>query len=161
MAQPKKEGKWNDTLFLFCLKQAHACDDIDTLLDVAQTRNREFFPPMPDAEVLKVVKSAWGYTERGENWFGVGRVVTVTHDIVDKLAATDPHALALLSILKRHHWGRPEFVLAKSMAKSLGWTEERFKAARDRLVESGLIFCIRPGGRGRNDPPVYGWRKGG
>ena len=52
------------------MKAAHHCDDFDALLDVALTANANFLPPLPEDEVMKVAKSDWGYTERGENRFG-------------------------------------------------------------------------------------------
>jgi hypothetical protein len=33
----------------------------------------------------------------------------------------------------------------------------RWYAVRDLLVKVGAIRCIQPGGRGPNDPPIYGW----
>lgn len=79
---------------------------------------------------------------------------------IDALAASAPHACALLTILKRYHSGREQFILAKAMADRLDWSVVQFKKARDHLVKSGLIRCIHPGGKGRNDPPFYGWSKG-
>jgi hypothetical protein len=43
------------------------------------------------------------------------------------------------------------------MAATMGWDIRRWKAARAALVDVGLIWCIRPGGRGPDDPPIYGW----
>jgi hypothetical protein len=60
----------------------------------------------------------------------------------------------------RHHWGR-EFHLAKAYAASLGWSVNTFRAARDALVERGLIECVHQGGRGANDPPVYRFTEAG
>lgn len=61
------EGVRNKTLWRHCMKQAHHCDDFDALLDVANTANSQYFPLLPDSEVVKIAKSAWGYTERGKN----------------------------------------------------------------------------------------------
>jgi hypothetical protein len=79
-------------------------------------------------------------------------VVTLTE--IDDLASTDPDALALLVLLRQHHWGGLEFALGKAMAEKLGWTLPRFRNARARL-EADYIICVRPGGRGQHDPPVY------
>ena len=62
----------------------------------------------------------------------------------------------MLTILKRHHWGR-DFVLSKNMADALGWGLRRWKPARDTLVRFGIISCIHAGGMGPNDPPIYAW----
>jgi hypothetical protein len=150
------EGR-NDTLFAHCMRNAHHCDDLNTLLDVAGTRNAQFCPPLEDDEVVKVATSAWGYTERNENWFGLGRRVALPHKTVDRLAAPDPHAYALLSILKRWHGGKDQFVLAKEMADKLGWSLPTFKGARKHLEDEGEIRCITRGGKGPHDPPRYAW----
>jgi hypothetical protein len=159
------QGERNRLLWRYCMKQATYCDDLDALLDVARSFAEERIDrldghPFTDAEILGTAQQAWRYTERGENWFGKGGMVAVEHAIVDLLAASHPDAFALFSILKCRHWGRAEFILASSMAASLGWTLKRFKEARGSLVECGLIRCLHPGGRGRNDPPIYAWGKG-
>jgi hypothetical protein len=63
----------------------------------------------------------------------------------------------LLLKLERHHGGNDSFILSKNMCASMGWGLPRWYAARDLLVKVGAIRCIQPGGRGPNDPPIYGW----
>lgn len=121
--------------------------------------NSSFYEPLPADEVLKIVASAWGYEIEGKNWFGHGARVILAASEVDELAADEPMAYALLSILRRQHEGSGEFILAKAMADRLGWTLRAFKAARNVLVERGLISCVHPGGRGPNDPPVFSFKK--
>jgi hypothetical protein len=154
------EGQRNVSLWRHCMQSAHHCDDFDALLDVARTRNAEFTPPLLDDEVVKIATSASRYTERNENWFGFGRRVAFPHATVDRLAAQDPYALALLSVLKRLHGGRDHFILAKEAAHRLGWSFPAFKAARKRLEDEGEIRCISRGGRGAHDPPRYTWKQG-
>jgi Bifunctional DNA primase/polymerase, N-terminal len=157
-------GQRNDALLRHCLRHADHCDDLDAMADVA----RAFVAmkcevstthPMTDAEVFETAKSAWKMQVEGRNWFVRPRVQT-PHDIIDSLAAAYPEAMSLLLILKRYHGGNETFVLAKEMAKKLGWTLPLWRRARDRLVASGLIRCIHRGGRGKNDPPKYAWTKG-
>jgi hypothetical protein len=152
------EGHRNGSLWRHCMQSAHHCDDFDALLDVARTRNAEFTPPLLDDEVVKIATSAWCYTERNENWFGFGRRVAFPHATVDRLAAQDPYALALLGVLKRLHGGRDHFILAKETAHKLGWSLPAFKAARKRLEDECEIRCISRGGRGAHDPPRYTWK---
>lgn len=154
------EGSRNDTLWRHCMKAIRGCSRVEDLMEKAMQFNREaFYEPMPDAEVLKVVASAMVYERDGKNWFGHGARVVVDHSVVDELASAEPHAFALLSILKRHHWGR-DFALAKAFADSLGWTLRTFKEARAILLDRGLIECVHPGGRGPKDPPIYRFSKG-
>ena len=153
-------GKRNDDLFNFALEQARFVDDFDDLLDVVDTANMELEDPLLEMEVKKLTSSAWGYQERGENLKGRGGSILIGHDLYDQLTCeSHPDAFLLFAKLRRHHWGR-NFWIAKQMASAMGWGLPRFKRARDTLVALGIIECIHPGGRGPNDPPVYGWAKG-
>lgn len=114
------EGTRNDTLWRDCMKMARACRNIEELMMNAMELNAQHYEPLGADEVLKIVASAWGYEVAGKNWFGHGQRVVVGHSIVDELAASDPRAFALLSLLMRHHWGR-DFHLTKAYAATLGW----------------------------------------
>ena len=80
----------------------------------------------------------------------------MSHTTIDKVMAHSPDAFVLLTVLKRHHWGR-DFFLASAMAASLGWGGLRWRKARNVLVRLGLIACLHEGGLGPHDPPIYGW----
>jgi hypothetical protein len=67
--QRQSEGRNND-LWRRAMREAHHVDDFEQLLDRVETLNQEYVEPMQQAEVTKIAKSAWGYTERGENRFG-------------------------------------------------------------------------------------------
>jgi hypothetical protein len=144
----------NEDLFRQCMKMARSSRSLEELMERAVEHNRSYPEPMSADEVLKVVASSWGYEVEGKNWFGYGPRVTFEHGLVDDLAADEPMAWSLLTILHRHHWGR-DFVLSKAFADHLGWTLRSFKTARNVLIERGLIVCIHPGGRGPGDPPQY------
>src|SRR5690349_10238517 len=98
------------------MKQAHYCDSMDALLDVARTYNDDHLqPPLADADVIKTAAAAWGYTAQGKNWFGRGGRVVMSHADIDGLLKEDPDAFILESLLRRHHWGR-NFVVTNAMA---------------------------------------------
>jgi hypothetical protein len=103
---------------------------------------------------VKIATSAWQHDAAGLNFFTRPRVM-LDHDIVDTLGNSD--AVALLVRLERYHGGKDRFVLANEMAASLGWGLARWRAARDCLVSARIIKCLKIGGRGRHDPPIYGW----
>lgn len=153
-----EEGGRNNELWRECMKMARGCRNIEELMVKAMDANSQNYHPLPADEVLKIIASAWGYEVEGKNWFGHGQRVVVAHSIVDELAAKDPRAYALLSLLQRHHWGR-DFYLTKAYAGTIGWAEKTMRAARDALVERGLIECIHEGGRGAGDPPIYRFTK--
>lgn len=150
----------NDDLFRQCMKMARSCSRLEELMERAVEYNRAWPEPLSADEVLKVVASAWGYEVEGKNWFGYGPRLVMAADVVDSLAGSDPRAFALLSIVRRHHAGSNQFILANAMADSLGWSVNSFKAARSSLERLGLIECLRRGGRGPNDPPVYRLKEG-
>jgi len=125
-------------------------------MDVIRTQNMDCTLPLPESELEAVARSAWKYEAEGRNLVGRGKAVVISHGIMDRVMAHSPDAFYLLMLLKRHHWGR-DFVLAKPMADSMGWTLRRWKAARNILVRLAIIACLHEGGLGPHDPPVYGW----
>ena len=64
-----------------------------------------YLPPLQEGEVVKVARSAWGYTERGQNFIGRPATFGSPSDVVDELLAIDPDAYILFSLLLRHHRG--------------------------------------------------------
>jgi hypothetical protein len=69
----------------------------------------------------------------------------------------DPDASHLLMALRRYHGPDAVFALGKAMARKLGWGDRRFRIARAKLAKIGRLHCICEGGRGPNDPPLYGF----
>lgn len=153
-------GSRNKTLFHDCMEQGRYCDDLDAMLDVAHTVNAGFVPPLDVAEVLKTARSAWGYTERGDNWFGRRSVVS-SHEEIDALLYSHPDAYILLTILRRHNWGRGSFYVANEMAGYMpggGWARKKLAGARTRLAELEKIFLVRRGSKS-GSPALYSFRR--
>jgi Bifunctional DNA primase/polymerase, N-terminal len=159
LSGPVREGERNKALLRYSLVQARNCDDEATLLDVARTFAEENLDLVgtthryTDAEIEAAVAWAWLCEENGTNMVGRGGAV-IMYDEIDNLPAD---ATILLLRLRRNHWSIKTFALANAMAASLGWGLPRFQAARDGLVEAGIIECVHPGGRGPGDPPIYQW----
>lgn len=154
------EGQRNDALFHFCMREAHNCGSMSELLQAASRHAlKTFEPALPDDEISRTVRSAWGYTERGENRFGAGNRVEITHDEVDALLGV-PDAFILLAKLRRHHWGS-SFVVANALAGQFGpkgWPRKRLAAARRVLEEHGKIIMIRRPSKAAG-PALYRWPK--
>jgi hypothetical protein len=148
---PIPEGKRGDELFRFALEQAPYVDDLNGLFDVVLTRNADCVPPMGEDAVIRAAMSAWKYEQEGRNLIGRGAAVINDHGVIDSLKSY-PYALALLNIVKRHHWGR-DFVLANAMAEGLGWPRRAFVHARNKLTELGQIVEVKP--KGRRTPALY------
>jgi len=129
-------------------RQAHNVKSLDELIAVARELNEMMAEPWPDnevnSEIVKRCKYWWDKTQKGENWFNVGRYVRATHVEVDEMLLNqrDHDPYLLLHVLRRYHWGR-DFAMANEMRKSLGWTLRGFVAARSRLIETGRIVVLK------------------
>jgi Bifunctional DNA primase/polymerase, N-terminal/Primase C terminal 1 (PriCT-1) len=156
LRKPIPEGKRNQSLFRMSLEQAAHADDFETLMDAIRTKNMDCTIPLPESELEAVARSAWNYETKGTNLVGRGKAVVLSHSLIDRVMAHSLDAYVLLSILKRHNWGR-DFFLASAMAATMGWGQARWRLARDGLVRLGIIACLHEGGMGPNDPPIYGW----
>jgi Bifunctional DNA primase/polymerase, N-terminal/Primase C terminal 1 (PriCT-1) len=156
---PVTEGERNKRLFGHCMRNAHHVETFDELLDVARTFNQfHCQPPLEDSEVIATAQSAWSYEDRGLNFAGGARGLSIPFEAGDKLARGDGgDAFVLLYHIQRKHWDRDRFILANSFAESLGWTLRRFRRARSLLVEVGRIYLVSKGGRWDGDAPVYRW----
>jgi Bifunctional DNA primase/polymerase, N-terminal/Primase C terminal 1 (PriCT-1) len=148
-------GARNNTLFEVCMRAAKSCDDFEQLLDVARTRN-EFPEPLPDAEVVKIATQAWGYTARGENFFGRGPGVWFAANEVVELTVGDPDTFRLLSYLRAKNAPGREFFVANGLAKDFKWGSDRLAAARKQLLCRGYIELVK--GPGRRTPALYRWK---
>jgi len=157
--EPVSTGARNGALFKWCMRQGHHCDDFDALLDVARTRNEEFSPPLTDDEVVKVAKSAWGYTERGENRFGTPGAFFPLAE-ANHLIATDQDAFVLLAFLRANNGPGRTFMVTNTLSKTFGWTIKRLAEARKSLRLYSYIEQVKRASTGR--PALYRWKsKGG
>ena len=104
--------------------------------------------------MISTAQSAWGYTERGENWLGRGGIVPLSFLTVDRVLKLSESAAVLFMHLKRHHNDRSTFCVANAMTEKLGWGLSKFRAARRELVEVGVVRVVKQGGRWRHDPCV-------
>ena len=153
-------GRRNDQLWRSCMKLAPECRDVSELMGKAAEANQTmFYEPLPDKEVLRIVASAWAKESSGENWFGCGGRVILSTTQIDEIGRQHPDAFILLAILKRHHWGARQFVIANAMADSVGQTRKRFAAARRYLETVGEIEQVRPASK-QNGAAIYKFKGG-
>jgi hypothetical protein len=148
-------GRRNDTLFRHCMKAAHYCDDLETLLDVARSENAEMMLPMNDTEVIKVATSAWNYTERGLNRFGQTGAWFPTIE-ANTMIASDQDAFLLLAFLRANNGPASTFIAANGLADVFKWTRKRLAAARRRLEQSHITM-VRPASEQRG-AALYRWK---
>jgi hypothetical protein len=152
-----RKGERDKKFWGHVARQAHLVKSLDELIAIAREMNElmaePWFDNEVDSEIVKRCKYWWNKTQKGENWFGVGRYVRIDHALVDDLLMRDPDAFQLLTYLRRHQWGR-DFKLANETASLLplsgakrgqvGWDRERFTGARQRLIEYGHLIVVRP-----------------
>lgn len=138
-------GQRNNLMFRACLVATRSCTSPADLENYARNANGSgLTEPLPDSELVRIVSSVWNYHQSGRNWAGSGQQVVLSHAEID-LYADAPDALLLLTVLRRHHWGR-DFVVANAMKESMpggGWRRQRFTAARALLEFRGSLRLIR------------------
>ena len=154
-AKAKGDGRNNDLW-----RRAHAgrltmSTTYEQLLDRAQTLNEEFAEPMQQTEVAKIAKSAWGYTERGENRFGQHGVWFATPE-ANELITSSQDDFLLLSYLRANNGPDSTFWVADGLAGTLGWRRQRLAAARHSLIQRGYVKRLR-GGNQYTGPALYRW----
>jgi hypothetical protein len=158
-AERATQGGRNNALFRFCMRQARHCDDFDSLLDCARTCNDGFCPPLADDEVLKVARSAWDYTERGQNRFGQTGAWFSTEE-ANILITTDPDKFLLLAFLRANNGPESTFMVANGLGDKIHMPRKRLAATRRRLEQTDLDM-VRPASR-YGGPALYRWKsKGG
>jgi hypothetical protein len=136
-APPASMGARNNSLYRTCMREAHACTTFDDLLAFARGSNATYSPPLEETEVMEVVKSAWGYTERGQNRFGQHGAWFPVYEVAAMLQYQD--AFVLLAFLRAHEGPRATFMIANGLAEKFGWPRQRLAAARRCLIELGYI----------------------
>jgi Bifunctional DNA primase/polymerase, N-terminal len=148
------KGRRNVTLWERCMRNAKSCDSLDDLIDVARTINEKCVPMLEDDEVVETAKSAWDYTDRGMNRFGLHGVF-FPDDEYAELLAHDQDALLLLGFLRSHNGPCAEFLCTNTLAAKFGWSQERLAAARRRMISLGYLTQVRNAGRGH--PALFKW----
>jgi hypothetical protein len=154
-----RAGNRNRELWEHCMRTAHRCDDFDALLDVARSRNSEFWPPLEDDEVAKTAYSAWGYTAAGKNRFGRPGVFFDARQ-ANELIRDDLDLYVLLSFLRANNKPDGEFMATnKGLAEVFHWGPKRVAAARRRMIATGHAIQTRTARPQK--PALYRWAKGG
>jgi bifunctional DNA primase/polymerase-like protein len=151
------DGARGNQLWRHCMRAAHDCDGLDTLIDVARTRSREMLAPIEDdRRIVDIAMSAWRYTVEGKNLFGRSRAtrLSLSQTSVDALVR-DPALFALIGWLKVANGPDAQFLVANGLATRFGWSVNQLRIARRKAVETGWIVKIRREVKGR--AALYRW----
>src|SRR5690606_21626974 len=83
-------GQRNNALFGHCMRRARECDSRDELMVEARAFNENCNrPSLEEAEVARVVGSAWEYQTRGLNRFGTHGSWSPLNEVT-RLVPNDP-----------------------------------------------------------------------
>ena len=151
-------GTRNNSLFRQCMEHARHCDDVETLIDVAQTLNVVIPEPLGRSEVERIARSAWGYETKGRNFVGLSCPQVTSRDrIMDDLGDA-PDAFFLRDLLVRYHGhGRPFSISPSAMSREQNppWGREKIARARNVLVEREYLDQLSKPSRGRKKAGLY------
>jgi hypothetical protein len=150
---PPSIGRRNVSLWRHAMREAHACDNLDQLIDKGREFNMNIASPLDDTEVIKTAASAWAYTERGSNRFGQHGAWLAVEEIATMIR--EPDAFFLLAFLRAHNGPWSHFMCANGLAERFGWDRRRFSAARSRLIGMEYLRPVRQAGG--NQPALYRW----
>lgn len=152
-------GNRNDQLFKRLMRESKHCDDLPQLQDCATTLNDQLQEPLPEAEALRIAESVWDYVEKGKNWCGGGGIIPVRRDALDLIRHSPDAKLLYLELLSAHTDPGKVFAVALAAMERAqcipGWSEKRYRAARQALVDAGILVLVKQGGKHGHDPSLY------
>lgn len=144
-------GERNTQLWRWCMAEARNCDDVEALIDAAESWTSCFDEPLPLKEIRAAAKSAWRYEVSGRNFIGRKNPQVVRSDEWMDQLSDAPDGFYLLSMFRRFHSNRGEFVIAPAAMSKAGappWHVSRIRRARDALLERGFLEQISAPQRG-------------
>jgi hypothetical protein len=142
-------GRRNKALWQHCMRHARHCDDFVALADVANTFASQCDQPLSGDEILRTARSAWGYTQRGENWIGSRHLQFDSATFPPSDLSSDPYLFTLLSWLRDHDAPGRVLLIADGLAKILGWSEHQLRETRRRATIGQWVVMIEPPSRNR------------
>ena len=127
----------------------------EQLFDYAMKHNRECAQPMDAKEVGRVTDSVWKMTVEGRNWIGRPGAFMPLDEMAGFRGNSD--ALYLLAFLRAREGKDLTFWIANGLAETpdFSWSRKRLAAARQSLIELGLIKMIA--GPKQGSPALYRW----
>ena len=152
-------GVRNNKLFSALMSKATRLNSEIELATEAAQLNSGFEAPLSLQEVIRVVKSVWGYRERGEIWNdGEPRILITRAELL--AFGGDADAFLLYKHLHANHAARhvPFAISPNAMndAETIpGWGRARYRSSRNALVSLGRVLLVHWGGSGPRDPSLY------
>jgi len=144
-----ERGERNTALFKHLLSVARDYQSDSDLVAEATRWNADLAEPEPLQNVLRTAHSVWGYKINGTLLVpGSEPAVLLPVSVVDDLAAASPYAHSLYVLLRRKHAGRHDVfpVPVRALAAEFSWAERTIRAARQTLLDRGLLVQVHAGG---------------
>jgi hypothetical protein len=162
-----KEGHRNNALFALGREHALYFADEMAFREFMLRANLRLEKPLPIKEAARTIKSVWRYKLDNRLWVSGGPAgVAVSHTEIRSLIGlrNGPDAALLLLVLRKEHGARsrrgesfaiaPDAMAASKVIGPFG--ADRIRAARNTLIDCGLLSCVHKGGRGKRDPSMTG-----
>ncbi|SLN72048.1 hypothetical protein ROJ8625_03782 [Roseivivax jejudonensis] len=152
------KGERNNSLFRWCMAEARHCDDVETLIDAAETWCSAFPNPLGLREVEGCARSAWKYEAAGRNFLGLKKPQITNGDRIMDGLIDQPEAYALYLLFQRWHPNRQSFAIAPTAMSKAGsppWPRRRIECARDVLLERGYLAERRSPDKSRRQCGLY------
>lgn len=157
-AEAVREGERNTVLWRWCMVEARFCDDVDALIDCAQTWAAAMAAPLDTGEVTRTARSAWQYEVRGRNFVGLHCPQVDAGDVQMDDLRDVPDAFFLLHLFRRYHRNKRSFHIkpdAMSLARNPPWGRRRIERARDVLIARGHVEVLRAPNAPARTPGLY------
>ncbi len=146
-AEAVREGERNRSLFMWCMPEARHCDDVDQLIDAAQTWASAMPDPLSIREIEVTARKAWKYQVDGRNFVGIRRPQVTQRDRTLDDLRNAPDAYWLLDHFRRFHNSKQSFAIAPAAMSKAGnppWDRRRIGRARDVLIERSYLEVVSP-----------------
>lgn len=161
------EGHRDRHLFDFALLAAHKAASSDELASILRAESEaRCRPPLDEAGIQKIVGTVWRYKESGALAVPGQQLIPLRRTTADKFFNDgSADALMLHARLAAANWEKDKVfaVSANAMARArvLGdWSPARYRAARARLCELGVLVKVHHGGKGKGDPSKFRFAEG-
>ena len=152
-------GRRNKTLFTKLRDATMLCETYEQLHTEAVAINESFSKPLGQSEVMTTLGSVWKMHIEGRIWKkGHAGTIQLGVDDFHKLDGNGD-ASYLLMFLRLNHHSRIEFAVSpRGMAAAgviNGWSERRFRDARQVLIDLGFIKNVHQGGAHNHDASKF------
>lgn len=147
------EGERNNTLFYWVKARARDARSQGDLLAAAVSENAGYLPPLPDKEVIRIVKSVWSYRQTGK-LLEKGEQTLILPINRHGILQLSERALKLLGYVKLTRTRKTFTIPQKATAERLRWGSDRVKKAIDELLCAGYIRIVQQEFHAQTK---YGW----